>query len=362
MGKCILMKAGMGGIDPDELTALPGDVLNGKKAGVSGSDDPVTGTMPNRGAVSQALNAGGSYTIPAGYHNGSGKITANSLASQTSANAAASQILSGQTAWVNGSKITGNMPNRGAISQGLGINGSYTIPAGYHNGSGKVTQSIPVQGGSTTTPGTSNKTIVSANRYVNGNIIVAGSGNLTAGNIKKGVNIFGVTGSWEGYVATARDLYLYGAQGVPWAAKLGHYGANFTSVNFESNQVNIYSQGQYSEEDGSESNYSSAHTTSSFNLTGYNTITMTFNVITYSNGGSKNNGTFVELGVSAQQPTSSTSSCDASVRLAGSSITLGQKTLSLNVSAINAGRYITVRTCGYGDGRLRIYLYKVSVA
>ena len=71
----------------------------------------ITGTMANNGAVSATLNAGGSYTIPAGYHNGSGKITANSLANQTSATATASDILSGKTAWVNGKKITGTVVN-----------------------------------------------------------------------------------------------------------------------------------------------------------------------------------------------------------------------------------------------------------
>ena len=67
-----------------------------------------SGTMPNRGAVSQALSCGGSYTVPAGYHSGSGKVTANSLASQTAANAAAANITNGKTAWVNGVKVTGN--------------------------------------------------------------------------------------------------------------------------------------------------------------------------------------------------------------------------------------------------------------
>lgn len=67
----------------------------------------ITGTMTNRGAVSTTLNAGGTYTIPAGYHNGSGKVTVNSLASQTTATAVAANITSGKTAWVNGTKITG---------------------------------------------------------------------------------------------------------------------------------------------------------------------------------------------------------------------------------------------------------------
>ena len=52
----------------------------------------LVGTMENRGAVSASLNAGQSYTIPAGYHNGSGKVTANSLASQTQGTANANNI------------------------------------------------------------------------------------------------------------------------------------------------------------------------------------------------------------------------------------------------------------------------------
>ncbi len=65
------------------------------------------GSMPNHGAVSKALDCGGSYTIPKGYHNGSGKVTANTLKSQTPATAAAANITKGKTAWVNGVKVTG---------------------------------------------------------------------------------------------------------------------------------------------------------------------------------------------------------------------------------------------------------------
>jgi hypothetical protein len=101
--------------------------------------------MANNGAVSQALDCGDDYPIPAGYHNGSGVITANSLASQTGVDsgktaAAADQILTGYQAWVNGVKVSGNMANNGAVSpSALNCDGEYTIPAGYHNGSGKVT-------------------------------------------------------------------------------------------------------------------------------------------------------------------------------------------------------------------------------
>ena len=92
-------------LDTSDATATAAQILSGKIAYVKGSK--ITGTMTNQGAKTSSLNCGASYTIPAGYHNGSGKITANSLSSQTSATATAAKILSGYTAWVNGSKLTG---------------------------------------------------------------------------------------------------------------------------------------------------------------------------------------------------------------------------------------------------------------
>ena len=121
--------------DVTKVDAAAADVLAGKTI-VNASGEAVTGTMVNNGAKTAELSAGGSYTIPAGYHNGSGKITAKSLASQTAGTAAAAEILSGETAWVGGSKITGAMANNGAT--GGSIDGlttlSLTIPAGYTTG------------------------------------------------------------------------------------------------------------------------------------------------------------------------------------------------------------------------------------
>ena len=67
----------------------------------------VTQNIPNNGAINANLNCGESKDIPAGYTNG-GRITANSLASQTPANADASTIIAGRNAWVNGNLINGN--------------------------------------------------------------------------------------------------------------------------------------------------------------------------------------------------------------------------------------------------------------
>lgn len=163
MGNGMVLKAGSGGIDPDVLTAVAGDVLKGKTAGVNGSDEPVTGTleltgnsgtgdvlagktfyaanpktkqtgtMANQGAVNQTLNAGGSYTIPAGYHNGSGKVTASSLSSQTSGTATAAYIRSGYTAWVNGTKLTGSMTVSSILSFSVAAYSTNQMTATWKN-------------------------------------------------------------------------------------------------------------------------------------------------------------------------------------------------------------------------------------
>lgn len=119
-------------------TASPEDVISGKTFFSDNEGTLKEGTMTKNEAKSITLNAGSSYTIPRGYHNGEGTITTTSLSIQTSATAIASQILSGYTAWVNGTKITGTMTNQGEKTATLNAGGSYTIPAGYHNGKGVI--------------------------------------------------------------------------------------------------------------------------------------------------------------------------------------------------------------------------------
>lgn len=122
-------------IDITKKPLLYGDaptkyVLADQKFSSSDAGYYATGTMPNNGSVSKSLNCGDSYTIAKGYHDGTGKITANSLKSQTSGTALAEYILKGYTAWANGSEITGTMPNN-SYNYNLGnpwINGkSFTV-------------------------------------------------------------------------------------------------------------------------------------------------------------------------------------------------------------------------------------------
>lgn len=108
--KAMIYGAG-GGTSSDEVTALKKHVLSPYTTITNDSgDEIVAGTMVDNGAVNRSLKCGESYTIVEGFHNGSGVISADSLASQTGANAAAGDILTGKTAWVNGIKLTGTLP------------------------------------------------------------------------------------------------------------------------------------------------------------------------------------------------------------------------------------------------------------
>ena len=82
---------------------------------------------------------------------------------------AAAEMLVGKTAHARGVKITGTMPNNGAVSGSIATkDGQYTVPQGFHDGSGKV------------------------------GIASAEKAKLIPGNIKSGVEVLGVTGSYGG--------------------------------------------------------------------------------------------------------------------------------------------------------------------
>lgn len=108
-----------GGKSLDTVTFTSDKLLTGYTANDS-DGKAINGTMPNNGSPMITLNCGGTYNLSAGYYGG-GTISANSLASQTSATATADKIVSGETAYVNGNKVTGTIPNKGAITAGNSI-------------------------------------------------------------------------------------------------------------------------------------------------------------------------------------------------------------------------------------------------
>ena len=90
------------------------------------------------------------------------------------ATAAVAEILEGKTAYARGAKLTGTMPNKGAVSGTIATKDAYTIPMGFHDGSGTVS------------------------------IDATESAKIVAGNIKSGVTILGVEGTFSGESVTAQ--------------------------------------------------------------------------------------------------------------------------------------------------------------
>ena len=89
--------------------------------------------------------------------------------------------------------------------------------------------------GRTVTPGKANQTVISAGQWASGNIVVAGDADLIAANIKKGVNLFGVTGTFEGYVPSDNDLYLRGNNIAGWTT------SDDNKISFESGGILVKS-------------------------------------------------------------------------------------------------------------------------
>lgn len=190
----------------------------------------------NRGAVSVEILEGTTYTIPAGYHNGSGVVKAltdtqgegekyktqaktvtptkkqqsvtpdpgyYALSSVTvgaipdayqdvsSVDATAGDVLTGKIFVASdGTVVTGTMANQGAVSKTLdGTTISYTIPKGYHSGTGTVTIVLETK---TVTPTKSAQDITPTAGKVLSKVTVAAipdeyvdttSANATAGDI-----------------------------------------------------------------------------------------------------------------------------------------------------------------------------------
>lgn len=179
--------------DVSATTAIAGDVLTGKV--FTDADGVVTtGTMANNGTVTKTLDTTTkSVTIAKGYHSGSGSVsitteeksatptkstqeiipTTGKVLSKvtvaaipdtyqdvTNVTATADKVLDTYVfVDSDGNEVEGTMANNGAVSKTLDTTAtSYTVPAGYHNGSGKVNivteekSTTPTESAQTITP------------------------------------------------------------------------------------------------------------------------------------------------------------------------------------------------------------------
>lgn len=100
--------------------AAAANVLTGKSF-TSTNGVKISGSMPNKGAVTATINPGGSYTIPAGYHNGSGKVTANKLSTAS------------QTLTLVASVYDGSLGNNQTYTYTATSAGYYMLIAAYHD-------------------------------------------------------------------------------------------------------------------------------------------------------------------------------------------------------------------------------------
>lgn len=95
-------------------------------------------------------------------------------------------------------RVTQATPTITIDNNGL-ITASVTQQAGYvQSGTKTVTKQLSTKGAATYTPGTTNQTISTSNVFLTGNQTVKGDPNLIASNIKQGISIFGVNGSFIG--------------------------------------------------------------------------------------------------------------------------------------------------------------------
>lgn len=116
------------------------------------------------------------------------------------ATATAGDIRTGKTAYVDGEKITGNLVPGVDTSDANATAGDLLAGKTAYVGGSKITGSAPAKEATTITPTTTDQT-VAAGTHLTGILTIKGDPNLLAENIKSGVTIFGIEGTYTGPTA-----------------------------------------------------------------------------------------------------------------------------------------------------------------
>lgn len=228
-------------VSGDTATMECGDAkITRKVASVTRANTSITTTADD---TNDTLTLSASNNQGTGYVTGSNQ-TASKVITLTASGATVTATDNSSTpVKISKSVTTATQATPGITVSSAGlITASATQTAGYVSaGTKSATKQLTTQGAKTVTPTTSNQTAVASGRYTTGTITVEGDSNLVAGNIKKGVSIFGVAGTYEGTggasVATCNVT-------ITIADSVGYVGV--TATTFASGTIGIFNQSKSS--------------------------------------------------------------------------------------------------------------------
>ena len=154
-----------------------------------------------RKSSSDLTASGATVTVPAGYY------SSQATKSVSSGSATAPASISGSSAAV--STGTNTLTLTKTVSVTPSVSAGYVSAGTAGNSSVSLTASVTTKAAATITPGTTNQTIASRT-YLTGTQTISGDADLVAANIKKGVQIFNVTGSYTSDATATTDDIVSG--------------------------------------------------------------------------------------------------------------------------------------------------------
>lgn len=370
MGKILIPGGGGGGVSSDDVTVKQSDVPVGLTAVTFDSDDEIVeGTLTTTVTSDKVLKDETFYNTET-HQKESGTI--ESMEAQTITPGASAQTVS-----CTGKYMTGDVTinavaglSAGNIANGVTVGGV----AGTYKGLGNATQAQVLSGRTFSTASLSNASGTMTNYsgytstsnyvsstfrsgttgyvfaspggtgyYTTGSYLRIPATNLSAANIKKGVTVLGITGTFEGYTAGTLDVYNRGTWGSGYSisniAQNPSTGYVNGSITAQTSAIMVRSPTQRT--DHSWSYHCYVYLNKAINLAAYKTV----NIIMSHTYANKNYTDYMYGYVGSSHGTSDL----ASTNFTASN---NEVTISINVSNINVNGYLWVyffRTSGKSE-------------